>query len=87
VEELERQLLEWEELEDIKHHQELEVLSTHESALNRHGANLDTGRKALEDAHAQVLARELDADSWEADLRDQEARLVVRERQFMEWRM
>jgi hypothetical protein len=70
VEELERQLLEWEELDDITLHHELEVLSSHESTLDRHDADLDREWKALEDIRAQVLARELDADSREANLRD-----------------
>jgi hypothetical protein len=70
VEELERQLLEWEELDDITLHHELEVLSSHESTLDRHDADLDREWKALEDIRAQVLARELEADSREANLRD-----------------
>jgi tRNA U34 5-carboxymethylaminomethyl modifying GTPase MnmE/TrmE len=85
VEELERQLLEWEgqeleqeELDYITLRRELEVLSTHESTLERHEANLDQEQNTLEDAHAQVLARVLNANSWEVSLRDQEARLVAR---------
>jgi predicted nucleic acid-binding Zn-ribbon protein len=87
VEELERQLLEWEELDDITIHHEHEVLSSRESALDRHDADFDREWKALEDIRAQVLARELDVDSREANLRDLDARLAVRERQLMEWRM
>jgi hypothetical protein len=56
VEELERQLLEREELDDITLRQELEVLGTRESTLDRREADLDRERKALEDAHAQILA-------------------------------
>jgi hypothetical protein len=40
-------------------------------------------RKALEDAHAQIMAHELNADSQETGLRDQEARLVAREWQLV----
>jgi hypothetical protein len=43
-------------------------------------ADLDRERKALKDASAQILAHELDVDSQEAGLRDQEARLAARER-------
>jgi hypothetical protein len=56
VEELERQLLEREELDDITLRQELEVLGTRESTLDRHEADLDRERKALGDARAQILA-------------------------------
>jgi hypothetical protein len=52
VEELERQLLEWEELDDITLHRELEVLGTRESTLDHHEAHLDRVQKALGDAHA-----------------------------------
>jgi hypothetical protein len=52
VEELERQLLEQEELDDIMLRRELEVLGTHESTLDRGEANPDRERKALEDARA-----------------------------------
>jgi hypothetical protein len=41
----------------------------------------------LEDAHAQILVRELDVDSWETGLRDQEAKLTAREWQLAEWQM
>jgi hypothetical protein len=70
LQEREGRLLELEELDDITLRRELEVLSTRETTLERREANLDRERKALEDARAQILARELDADSWEADLRD-----------------
>jgi hypothetical protein len=73
-----------EELDDITLRREPEILSTRETTLERHEADLNWERKALEDARAQVLARELNADSREADLRDQEARLVARERQMHE---
>jgi hypothetical protein len=70
VEELERQLLEregWlseqEELDDIRLCCELEVMITHESTLERHEADLNRQRKALEDARTQVLACELNTDS------------------------
>jgi hypothetical protein len=59
VEELEGQLLEregrlleQEELDDITLYRELEVLSTHESTLERREADLDQERKALEDVRA-----------------------------------
>jgi hypothetical protein len=70
LQEREGRLLELEELDDITLRRELKVLSTRETTLERREANLDRERKALEDARAQILARELDADSWEADLRD-----------------
>jgi hypothetical protein len=70
LQEREGRLLELKELDDITLRRELEVLSTRETTLERREANLDRERKALEDARAQILARELDADSWEADLRD-----------------
>jgi hypothetical protein len=63
---------------------ELEVLGTRESTLDHRKADLDREWKALEDTRAQILARELDADSWEAGLRDLETRLAARERQLME---
>jgi hypothetical protein len=56
---------------------ELEVLSTGETSLDRHEADLEREWKALEDACAQILARELDADSRETGLRDPEARLAA----------
>jgi hypothetical protein len=77
VEELEGQLQEREELDDITLSHELEVLSTHETTLEHHEADLDQERKALEDARAQVLAHELNADTQEAGLRDQEVRLMA----------
>jgi predicted RNase H-like nuclease (RuvC/YqgF family) len=87
VEELERQLLEQEELDDITLRRELEALSTHESSLDRRHAELDREREGLEDACVQILARELDADARKAGLRDQEARLAARERQLAEQQM
>jgi hypothetical protein len=55
-------------------------LSTRETSLERHEADLEWERKALEDACAQILARELNANNWETGLRDQEARLVAQDR-------
>jgi hypothetical protein len=52
VEELERQLLEREELDDIMICCELEVLGTHESILDSCEADLDREQKALDDARA-----------------------------------
>jgi hypothetical protein len=78
VEELERRLLEREELDEITLRSELEALGTHESCLDRCKAELDREREGLKDARVQILARELDADAREAGLRDQEARLVGR---------
>jgi hypothetical protein len=77
VEELEGLLQEREELDDITIHRELEVLSTRKTSLNRREADLEREQKALEDACAQILACELDADSRETGLRDQEARLAA----------
>jgi hypothetical protein len=87
VEELERRLLEQEELDDNMLHHELEVLGTHESTLNHHEADLDREQKALGDACAQILAHEVDADSQEAGLRHLEARLMVQERWPVERQM
>jgi hypothetical protein len=87
VEELERQLLEREELDDITLRHELEALGTHESSLDRREAELDKERKGLEDARAQILVRELDAETQEVGLRDQDARLAARERQLAERQM
>jgi hypothetical protein len=87
VEELERQLLEREELDEITLHRELEALGTRESCLDRREAELDREREGLKDARVQILARELDADAREAGLRDQEARLAARERQLAERQM
>jgi protein subunit release factor B len=84
LQEREGQLLEREELDDIILRHELEVLSTRETSLERRQANLDRERNALEDARAQILARELDADSQETNLRDQEVRLAAWERQMQE---
>jgi hypothetical protein len=81
VEELERQLLEREELDEITLRRELEALGTRESCLDRHEAELDREREGLKDARVQILARELDADTREAGLRDQEARLAERQMQ------
>jgi hypothetical protein len=87
VEELERRLLEREELDWITLRRELEALGTRESGLDRREAELDREREALKDARVQILARELDADAREAGLRDQEARLAARERQLAERQM
>jgi hypothetical protein len=87
VEELERRLLEREELDGITLHRELDALGTRESGLDRREAELDREREVLKDARVQILARELDADAQEAGLRDQEARLVARERQLAERQM
>jgi hypothetical protein len=76
-----------EELDDITLRRELEVLSTRDTSLKHREAKLERERKALEDARAQILARELDADSRETGLRDQEARLAARERQLAERQM
>jgi hypothetical protein len=84
LQEREGQMLEREELDDIILRHELEVLSTRETSLERRQANLDREWNALEDARAQILARELDADSQETNLRDQEVRLAARERQMQE---
>jgi hypothetical protein len=80
-------LQEREELDDITLRRELEVLSTHETSLDRCEANLELEQKALEDARAQILVCELNADSQDTGLRDQEARLVARERQLAERQM
>jgi hypothetical protein len=77
VEELERQLLEREELGEIALRRELEALGTRESDLDRREAKLDREREGLKDTRVQILARELDADAREAGLRDQEARLAA----------
>jgi hypothetical protein len=87
VEELEGQLQEQEQLDDITLRHELEVLSTRETGLERREADLEWEWKALEDARAQILADELDADSRETGLRDQEAKLAARERQLAERQM
>jgi hypothetical protein len=87
VEELERQLLEREELDEITLCRELEALGTHESCLDRCEAELDREREGLKDARVQILARELDADAREAGLRNREARLAARERQLAERQM
>jgi hypothetical protein len=87
VEELERQLLEREELDEITLRHELEALGTRESCLDRREAELDREREGLKDARVQILARELDVDAREAGLRDQEARLAARVRQLVERQM
>jgi hypothetical protein len=87
LQEWEGQLLEREELDNITLCRELEVLSTRETSLDRREADLEQEWKALEDARAQILAHELDADSRETGLRDQEVRLVARERQLVERQM
>jgi hypothetical protein len=87
LQEREGQLQEREELDDITLHRELEVLNTHKTSLNRREAGLRWEWKALEDARAQILAHELNADSRETGQRDQEARLVARERQLAERQM
>jgi hypothetical protein len=52
VEKLEGLLQEREELDDITLRRELEVLSTRETSLNRHEADLEREQKALEDVCA-----------------------------------
>jgi hypothetical protein len=84
AEKLEGLLQEQEELDDITLWWELEALSTRETSLDHHEADLEREQKALEDVRAQVLARELDADAWDTGLRDQEAQLAARERQLVE---
>jgi hypothetical protein len=84
VEKLEELLQEQEELDDTTLRCELEALSNRKTCLDRREANLKREQKALEDAHAQILARELDADARDTGLRDQEARLVAQERQMQE---
>jgi hypothetical protein len=63
VEELERRLLEREELDEITLRRELEALSTREFGLDRREAELDREHEGLKDARVQILARELDADA------------------------
>jgi hypothetical protein len=87
VEELERLLLEWEELDGITLRRELEALGTRESGLDRREAELDREREGPKDARVQILACELDADAREAGLKDQEARLAAREWQLAERQM
>jgi hypothetical protein len=79
VEELEGQLQEREELDDIT--------LRRETSLEHLEGELEQEWKALEDARTQIIAQEIDADSWETGLRDQEARLVTREWQLAEWQM
>jgi hypothetical protein len=87
VEELERRLLEREELDEITLRRELEALGTRESGLDRCEVELDREHEGLKDFRVQILARELDADVREAGLRDQEARLAAREQQLAERQM
>jgi hypothetical protein len=87
VEKPEGLLQEWEELDDITLRRYLKVLSTRETSLDRRVADLKQEQKALEDARAQILARDLDVDAWDTGLRDKEARLVARERQLAERQM
>jgi hypothetical protein len=84
VEKPEGLLQEWEELDDITLRRYLKVLSTRESSLDRRVADLKQEQKALEDARAQILARDLDVDAWDTGLRDKDARLVARKRQLAE---
>jgi hypothetical protein len=72
LQEREGQLQEREELDDITLRRELEVLSTCKTSLEHREAELEWDRKSLEDARAQILARELDANSRETGLRDHE---------------
>jgi hypothetical protein len=53
VEELERRLLEREELDEITLRRELEALGTREFGLNRREAELDREREGLKDAHVR----------------------------------
>jgi hypothetical protein len=55
VEELERQLLEREELDEITLRRGLEALGTHESCLDRREVELDREREGLKDARVQIL--------------------------------
>jgi hypothetical protein len=75
LEELEGLLQEREELDDITLWHELETLRTRETCLDRREDDLEWEQTTLEDARAQILARELDVDAWETGLRDQKARL------------
>jgi hypothetical protein len=70
AEKVEGLLQEREELDDITLWRELEGLSTRETSLDRHEDDFEGEQKALEDVHAQVLARELDADARDIGLRD-----------------
>jgi hypothetical protein len=87
VEKLEGLLQEREELDNITLRWELEVLSTRETSFDRREADLEQEQKAMEDARAQILARELDAYARDTGLRDQEAQLAARERQLVERQM
>jgi hypothetical protein len=77
VEKLEGLLQEREELDDITLRRELKVVSTRETSLDHREADLEWEQKALD----------LDADARDTGLRDQEAQLVARERQLVEWQM
>jgi hypothetical protein len=77
VEKLEGLLQEQEELDDITLWRELEVLSTRKTSLDRREADLEQEQKALADARAQILARELDTDARYTALRNQEAQLAA----------
>jgi cell division protein FtsB len=70
VEKLEGLLHEREELDDITLRRELKALSTRKTSLDRRVADLEWEQKALEDARAQILARELYADARDTGLRD-----------------
>jgi hypothetical protein len=70
VEKLEGLLQEREELDDITLRCELGALSTQETRLDRHEADLEQEQKALEDARAQILARELNTDARDTGLRN-----------------
>jgi hypothetical protein len=70
VEKLEGLLQEREELDDITLRCELRALSTQETRLDRHEADLEQEQKALEDARAQILARELNTDARDTGLRN-----------------
>jgi hypothetical protein len=87
LEKLEGLLQEREELDDITLRCELEALGTRETSLDRREADLEREQIALEDARAQILARELNTDARDTGLRDQEARLAARERQLAEQQM
>jgi hypothetical protein len=84
VEKLEGLLQERDTMDDITLQRELKGLSTYETSLDHCEADLEQEQKALEGARAQILARELDADTRDTGLRDQEARLVAQEWQLAE---
>jgi hypothetical protein len=70
VEKLEGLLHEREELDDITLRRELKAPSTRKTSLDCRVADLEWEQKALEDARAQILARELYADARDTGLRD-----------------